>query len=76
MIKYGDLVEYIKENHINWNTDLFDVLKGFFESYSQKPLSQPTEEPTYQEPIAPKEDYQVPDSVEYTTDMLLDLFSH
>ena len=39
MIKYGDLVEYIKANHINWNTDLFDVLKGFFNQYSPQTTS-------------------------------------
>jgi hypothetical protein len=36
MIKYEDLVEYTKRNHIKWSTDLFDVLRGFFESYSQQ----------------------------------------
>ena len=46
MIKYSDLVSYIKENHINWNTDLFEVLRGFFEQYSQPPISIPQPLPT------------------------------
>lgn len=41
MIKYSDLVQYIKENHVNWNTDLFDVLRGFFNQYSPPTDSPP-----------------------------------
>ena len=41
MIKYAELVEYIKKNHVNWNTDIFDVLRGFFEEYSSHDYSPP-----------------------------------
>lgn len=33
MIKYTDLVDYTKREHVNWNTDLFEVLRGFFEQF-------------------------------------------
>ena len=39
MYKYSDLVQYTKDNHISWNTDLFDVLRGFFNQYSPQPSS-------------------------------------
>ena len=78
MIKYGDLVQYIKDNHINWNTDLFEVLRGFFEQYSQSPISIP--QPL---PYLPSEDSVIferrtfiePEDGEYTSEDLLNLFS-
>lgn len=74
MIKYGDLVEYIKRNHINWNRDLFDVLRGFFEEYSQQPpLPSPT--PSQQELIFEHREFKAPENGEYTPDDLIDLFS-
>ena len=73
MIKYGDLVKYIKENHINFNEDLFDVLRGFFEQYSPSPtLSNP---PIQQEIIFPTEGFKEPKDGEYTTQDLINLFS-
>ena len=74
MIKYGDLVEYIKRNHINWNRDLFDVLRGFFEEYSQQPpLPSPT--PSQQKLMFEHKEFKAPEDGEYTTDDLMDLFS-
>ena len=73
MITYGNLVEYIKENHVNWNTDLFDVLRGFFQQYSQPTL--PSNTPIQQEIIFPKEDFNPPADGEYTPQDLLNLFN-
>ena len=74
MIKYEDLVEYTKRNHIKWSTDLFDVLRGFFEEYSQPPL--PSSPPPVQELVFEHhKDFNAPEDGEYTTDALLDLFS-
>lgn len=73
MIRYSDLVSYTKENHISWNTDLFDVLRGFFNQYSPQPSFSPT--PLQQEIIFPTEDFQEPEKGEYTTEDLLKLFS-
>ena len=73
MIKYGDLVQYTKENHVNWETDLFSVLRGFFEQYSSSPtLSNP---PIQQEVIFPTEEFKEPQDGEYTTQDLMRLFS-
>lgn len=71
MIKYSDLVSYIKENHINWNTDLFDVLRGFFNQYSSQ--HQPSEPPIQQEIIFPSEDFKEPEDGEYSINDLLNL---
>ena len=77
MIKYAELVEYIKKNHVDWNTDLFDVLRGFFEEYfshDYSPLPSPSYPPIQQELILPK-DFKEPENGEYTTDDLINLFS-
>jgi hypothetical protein len=86
MIKYGDLVQYIKDNHVNWNTDLFDVLRGFFESQSQQYSPQPPlpssfssqqvkTEPLQQKLLFQKSEFHQPENGEYTTEDLLNLFS-
>lgn len=73
-MKYSDLVQYTKDNHVSWNTDLFDVLRGFFEEYSQQLLS-PSQPPIQQELFFPSEEFQEPENGEYTTQDLLNLFS-
>ena len=72
MIKYADLVAYIKENHINWNTDLFDVLRGFFQDYSS-PI--PSDPPIQQKLIFPTEEFIEPENGEYSTQDLINLFN-
>ena len=85
MITYAKLVDYIKRNHVNWNTDLFDVLKGFFEEYSQLHSSSPTS-PIQQTPVNPYNNtknfmrittgkFREPEDGEYTTEDLLNLLS-
>ena len=79
MIRYGELVKYIKDNHVSWNTDLFDVLKGFFEEYSPPPPSpSPHDAPYYpsEDTVIPqKREFREPEEGEYNTNDLLDLFS-
>ena len=76
MIKYGDLVQYIKDNHINWNTDLFEVLRGFFEQHSpqvsQQPLSHSLPE---EETIFQRKEFTPPADGEYTSEDLLNLLN-
>ena len=76
MIKYAELVDYTKRNHVNWNTDLFDVLKGFFEEYSSHDyLSPPPSTLSIeQELILPKK-FEEPAGGEYSTQDVLNLFS-
>lgn len=78
MIRYAELVDYIKRNHINWDTDLFDVLKDFFEEYPSHDYLPPLPQTSYpliqQELIMPK-DFKEPENGEYTTQDLIDLFS-
>jgi hypothetical protein len=69
-MKYSDLVSYIKENHIDWNTDIFDVLKDFFNQYSNLCVSEP---PIQQEIIFPSEDFKKPEDGEYSINDLLNL---
>lgn len=83
MIKYADLVTYIKDNHVNWNTDLFEVLRGFFEQYSncssipEKDSSKPSEafESTVV-PDAPKKPFKEPENGEYDYQDVLNLFDN
>ena len=78
MIRYADLVEYIKEHHVNWNTDLFEVLRGFFEQYSQSQAPSPTlpvqQEIEWEVPEVPTA-FVPPENGEYTSEDLLNLFS-
>ena len=72
MIKYGDLVQYTKENHVNWDTDLFSVLRGFFEQYSLTPAPSAS---IQQELIFTDNSFEEPENGEYVTQDLINLFS-
>lgn len=73
MYKYSDLVQYTKDNHISWNTDLFDVLRGFFNQYSPQPSS--SQAPLQQEIIFTDNSFSLPEDGEYSIEDLLKLFS-
>ena len=77
MIKYAELVEYIKRNHVNWNADLFDVLKGFFEEYSHPlpPSSSPDNTMPTDTVVLQNRKFIEPEGGEYTSDDLFNLFS-
>ena len=76
MIKYAELVDYIKRNHVNWNTDLFDVLKGFFEEYSSHDYSPPPPLSTYHSAgTYSVKGFKEPENGEYTAEDLINLFS-
>ena len=44
MPKYFEIVRYVKENHVDWNTDVFDILKGYFSEYSPQVLPSPSDD--------------------------------
>ena len=71
MIKYLDLIQYTKENHISWDKDLFDVLKGFFEQYSQPTLSY---SPYQEDLFAQITEFIEPADGEYSSQDLMNLF--
>ena len=75
MVTYYDLIKYTKENHISWNEDLFDVLRGFFDKYYQLPHSTSSQPPIHQEPVSLSDDWQAPENGEYTVNDLMNLFS-
>ena len=76
MIKYGDLVQYTKDNHINWDTDLFEVLRGFFEQYSSQVSEYPLPySPSEDSVIFERREFTEPTDGEYTSEDLLNLFS-
>jgi hypothetical protein len=80
MIRYGELVKYIKDNHVSWDKDLFDVLKDFFEEYYPPPLpnTSPNDVPYYpsEDTVIPqRKEFKEPEDGEYNTNNLLELFS-
>ena len=72
MIKYSDLIQYTKKNHISWDKDLFDVLKGFFEQYSQPTLSH---SPHQEDLFAQSTEFIEPANGEYNSQDLNNLFN-
>ena len=76
MIRYAELVDYIKRNHVNWDTDIFDVLRGFFEEYSSHDyISPPPSTPLIEQELILPKGFKEPDKGEYTTQDILNLFS-
>ena len=75
MVTYYDLIKYTKENHISWNEDLFDVLRGFFDKYYQLPHSTSSQPPIQQELIFTPEEFNEPENGEYSVNDLMNLFS-
>ena len=73
MVKYIDIVKHVKENNINWNTDVFDILKDYFSQYSWPPI--PSDPLIQQELVFPNGEFQEPADSEYTIEDVLKLFS-
>ena len=73
MIRYAELVQYIKDNHINWNKDLFDVLKGFFEDREKsKVITSLSPSPSS---LFNTKEFKEPETEEYTTEDVFNLLS-
>lgn len=71
MVRYIDIVNYVRDNHINWNTDVFDILKGYFSQYSEESIDNSVE----QEITLPVGEFQEPPDGEYSVSNLLQLLS-
>ena len=71
MIRYVDIVNYVKENRVNWNTDVFDILKGYFSQYSEESIQ---DEPVQQEIIFPSDEgFTPPKDGHYSVEDVLNL---
>ena len=75
MPRYFEIVEYVKENHVDWNTDVFDVLKGYFSKYSPQVLPSPSDDVI----LTPNDmfshnEFHEPEDKNYSIQDVLDLF--
>ena len=73
MPKYFEIVRYVKENHVDWNTDVFDILKGYFSEYSPQVLPSPSDD-VILVPDDVHTEFREPDNKEYSIQDVLDLF--
>jgi hypothetical protein len=89
-MKYAHIVQYVKDNHISWDTDIFDILKNYTESLlspveknekeeSGATLSHIIKGENQNTPISSsllevKGDYQIPTDGEYSFEDIIELF--
>ena len=89
-MKYAHIVQYVKDNHISWDTDIFDILKNYTESLlspvekNEKEESGATLSPTIKgenqnTPISSSllevtAPYQMPLNGEYSFEDVIELF--
>ena len=90
-MKYAYIVQYVKENHISWDTDIFDILKSYTESLrppvekknkaesgavlSHTIKGQSEDYPIHSSLLEVKGDYQMPPGGEYSFEDVIELFS-
>lgn len=77
MIRYKDLVEFIKEKHVNWDTELFCVLRDFMDWYVSEASNPPTVPASPTPPLIPPKitGWIPPADGEYTNEDVMNLFS-
>ena len=87
-MKYAKIVEYVKENHISWDTDIFDILKEYTSQLSpvekieiegdravlstNQGLEQP--QAIHSSLLEVGDSYQMPPNGEYTFEDVIELF--
>ena len=90
-MKYAYIVQYVKDNHISWDTDIFDILKNYTESLlspvENKDLDKDRavlshtikglsgDNPIHSSLLEVKGDYQMPPNGEYSFEDVIELFS-
>ena len=90
-MKYAHIVQYVKDNHISWDTDIFDILKNYTESLlspverkemdedravlSHTIKGQSEDYPIHSSLLEVKGDYQMPPNGEYSFEDVIELFS-
>ena len=88
-MKYAKIVQYVKENHISWDTDIFDILKEYTrqlppvdkkeEDKDRAVLShtikgQSDDNPIHSSLLEVKGDYKMPLNGEYSFEDVIELF--
>lgn len=89
-MKYAHIVQFVKDNHISWDTDIFDILKDFTarslppvenkgmdqDSVTKQPCASknPSMSPIHSSLLEVKGDYQIPPGGEYSFEDVIRLF--
>ena len=87
-MKYAKIVQYVKENHISWDTDIFDILKDYTsqlppvekkemdEDRAVLSANQGSEQPQaiHSSLLEVGDSYQMPPNGEYTFEDVIELF--
>lgn len=87
-MKYAHIVQFVKDNHISWDTDIFDILKDFTarslppvenkgmeqDSKVSRASQNPSLGPIHSSLLEVKGDYQIPPGGEYTFEDVIRLF--
>ena len=89
-MKYAYIVQYVKENHISWDTDIFDILKSYtagqLPPVDKKELDENNSElshtikgqnennPIHSSLLEVRGSYQMPPNGEYSFEDVIELF--
>ena len=89
-MKYAYIVQYVKENHISWDTDIFDILKNYIAGQlppvENKDLDEDRAElshtikgqsennPIHSSLLEVRGPYQMPPNGEYSFEDVIELF--
>lgn len=87
-MKYAHIVQFVKDNHISWDTDIFDILKDFTarslppvenkgmeqDSKVSRASQNPNLGPIHSSLLEVKGDYQIPLGGEYSFEDVIRLF--
>ena len=89
-MKYAKIVQYVKENHISWDTDIFDILKEYTSQLppvegmnkeencavlSHTIKGQGDFNPIHSPLLEATGDYQIPPNGEYSFEDIIELFN-
>jgi hypothetical protein len=89
-MKYAKIVQYVKENHISWDTDIFDILKEYTSKLPPVERKEMDEDravlshtikgqgdfnPIHSSLLGATGDYQIPPDGEYSFEDIIELFN-
>ena len=88
-MKYAHIVQYVKDNHISWDTDIFDILKEYTRQLPPVDKKEKDEDravlshtikglsddnPIHSSLLEVADSYQMPPNGEYTFEDVIELF--